>query len=141
MEVKFTDTSEEAINGLFEAQKQALRASAKVVKKAVKEACPVATGNLKKNIATWVRANRKTGEVKLEIGIYDAARAQKKGLKYAFYAHMVEFGTSKKRARAFIKPTVVAKIPEIRAEQAKYLPNIETLKSFNDTDEEVAEDV
>lgn len=141
MEVKFTDTSEEAINGLFEAQKQALRASAKVVKKAVKEACPVATGNLKKNIATWVRANRKTGEVSLQIGVYDAERAKKKGLKYAFYAHMVEFGTSKRRARAFIKPTVVAKIPEIRAEQAKYLPNIEILKNFNDTDEEVAGDV
>lgn len=139
--VRFEDHSEEVVNGLFEAQKQALRGSAKILKKAVKEACPVATGNLKKNVATWVRANRKTGEVKLEIGIYDAARAQKKGLKYAFYAHMVEFGTSKKRARAFIKPTVVAKIPEIRAEQAKYLPNIEILKSFNDTDEEVAEDV
>lgn len=141
MEVKFTDTSEEAINGLFEAQKQALRASAKILKKAVKDACPVATGNLKKNVATWVRANRKTGEVKLEIGIYDAARAQKKGVKYAFYAHMVEFGTSKKRARPFMKPTVIAKVPEIRAEQAKYLPGIEPIKRFDDTDEEVAEDV
>lgn len=141
MAVKFTDTSEEAINGMFEAQKQALRASAKILKKAVKDACPVATGNLKKNVATWVRANRKTGEVKLEIGIYDASRAQKKGLKYAFYAHMVEFGTSKKRARPFMKPTVIAKVPEIRAEQAKYLPGIEPIKRFDDTDEEVAEDV
>lgn len=138
--VRFEDHSEEAVNGLFEAQKQALRASAKILKKAVKEACPEQTGNLKKNIAVWVRANRKTQEVKLEIGIYDAARAKKKGLKYAFYAHMVEFGTSQKRARPFLKPTVISKIPDIRAEQAKFLPNIEPLERFDDTDEEVAED-
>lgn len=139
--VEFKDTSEEAKNGMLEQQKQAMKAVAKFLKKAVKDATPVDTENLKKNVAVWVRVMKKTGEVKIEIGIYDAKRAAKKGLSYAFYAHMVEFGTSKMPAKPFLKDTVRANVAAIRNELAKYLPNIEPVVEYVDEDAEEAEDV
>ena len=139
--VEFKDTSDSAKNGILEQQKQALRASGKLLKKVVRDAAPEDTGNLKKNIATWVRVNKKTGETKLEIGVYDRARAEKKGLQYAFQAHMLEFGTSKMRPRPFLKDPVRSNVGEVRNEMSKFLPDIKPVETFVDVDEEVAEDV
>lgn len=135
--VKFTDNSDSAKNGLLEQQKLALRATAKFLKAKVKEAAPVKTGRLKKNIATWVRVSKKTQDVKLQIGVYNKAVAAKKGLEPAFYAHIVEFGSKRQAAHPFLKPTIQDNVSGIREEQAKYLPDIKNLNTMQETDEEI----
>ncbi len=138
--VTYTDTSDTAKNGMLEAEKQALRATAKILKKAAREACPVDTGNLRKNIATWVRVKKKTGDVHLELGVYGKERAAKKGLEYAFYAHFVEFGHGGRApaaAHSFLKTPVIQNIQKIRAEQAKYIPVMTATDEEIDFDEEV----
>jgi len=138
---KFVDNSEAVKDGLFEQQKLALRAVAMMLKKRVKEAAPVDTGALKKNIGTWVRTSRKTGQVSLLIGTYNRKAADKKKIYHAFYAPWLELGAKGVKTHPFLKPTVLASISDIRNEEAKYLPDIKPVQSATDEDEEVAEDV
>lgn len=135
--VKFVDNSDPAKNGLIEQQKLALRAVAKMLRKRVKDAAPVLSGTLKKNIGTWVKTNRKTGEVVLLIGTYNRKAADKKGIRHAFYAPIVEFGGKGRAAHPFIKNTVMSSVADIRAEEAKYLPDIKPVYNASDEDEEI----
>ena len=139
--VTFIDNSEAIKNGLQEQQKLALKAVAKMLKKRVKDAAPVDTGTLKKNIGTWVRTSRKTGQVTLLIGTYSRSAADKKKISHAFYAPYLELGTKSRAAHPFLKSTVMSSIADIRAEEAKYLPDIKPMLNVTDEDEEVAEDV
>lgn len=138
MGVKFVDNSATAKNGILEQEKKALRATAKILKKAAKAEVPERSGALKQNIATWVKVNRRTGEVKLELGVYNTSRAKKKGLIPAgFRAHFTEFGTSKSRGKSFLKAPTLSNIEAIRKKQAEYLPEVVNLDNFQDIDEEV----
>ena len=137
IKVAFVDYSTEAKAGVHEQSKLALRSVAKLLRKAVKEAAPVKTGTLKSNIGTWVRSNKKTGRVRLEIGIYKPEKALKKGLVPAYYAHFIEFGTSQSAPHPFIKPTVIENIDEIRKAEAEYLPEIVKINEQPDVDEEI----
>lgn len=76
----------------------ALRAGGNVVVKAAKAKAPVDTGLLRDSIAVK-QAKQKTGAVHYQVGVY-----QKIGKKRPFYAHMIEFGTSKMSPKPFMRP-------------------------------------
>ena len=131
---------------LSELERAALKATAKIVRKAAKANAPVKTGNLKKNIATWVKKKGPDGP-HLQIGVYDKARAQRKKLKHAYYAHWLEFGRAGARAanggRGFLRPAVFDNIDEIRLIQGTFLKEIENenrSKGLIKEEEEVADD-
>ena len=127
--VTFVSSVDRCEYTIQELSKAALRDTAKFLRKKIKDNAPKKSGNLKKNIGTWVRKDRNTGDVSLHIGVYDRAAAKKKGLKYAFYAQFFEFGTSKRAAfnggRGFIRPHVMDNIDQIRKIQGQYLSAIE----------------
>ncbi len=95
----------------------ATRAAAKVVADEAKENVPVRTGLLKKSIAVRMVPKRKTadghvkfyvvplskvkGTAKVSVG---GQSGKLKYTTYAYYAHMVEFGTSKMAAQPFLRP-------------------------------------
>lgn len=129
-----------------ELSRAALRDVAKLLRKRIKDAVPVDTGTLKKNVGTWVRRS-KDGTPRLQVGVYDKARAKKKGYKYAYHAHLIEFGTRKMRAanngRGFLKSTVMDNIDEIRKIEGKYLSVIEDENKalgLIDEEEEIRDD-
>jgi len=124
---------------IMDLEAKALRSSSKILRAAVKQNVPVDKGDLKKSIATWVKKNRKTGEVSLQIGVYDRRRALKKGLKYVYYASMVEFGVSGRPAQPFLKTSVISNIEAVRTAQAEYLGQITRLKNPNYDDSDVDE--
>lgn len=137
--VKFIDNSDPAKNGLMEQQKLALKAVAKMLRKRVKGAVKKDdTGALKKNIGTWVKVTKKTGEVKLFIGVFSRATSKKKGYEPASaYAHFIEFGSRHAGAFPFLKPTIMSSIADIRATEAEYLPDIKPYAQSEDEDAEV----
>lgn len=95
----------------------ATRAAASVIAKEAKKNVPVRTGLLKKSIAVRMVPKRKTeaGHVKFYAltlsklkfsakATVDGKKAKLKATRYAFYGHMVEFGTSKMAAHPFMRP-------------------------------------
>ena len=142
MSKNFVSYNDDVKKQMMDLETKALRESAKVLRKIVKANVPVDEGNLKKSIGTWVKKNRKTGEVSLQIGVYDKRRALKKGLSYVYYAHIIEFGSSQMRAKPFLKPTVLNNIEALRNAQADYLSQITRLKNpdYDDTDVDEVED-
>lgn len=66
----------------------AMRAGAKVVERAVKDAAPVRTGKLRDSVRTSSRLDRRTGQVVATVKAGGSG-----GKRAAYYAHMVEFGT------------------------------------------------
>ena len=114
-----------------ELSRAALKDVAKLVRKEAKAKAPKDKGNLRKNIATWVKASKRSDNVELQIGVYDNKTAKKKGLKSAFYAMFIEFGTKNQRARPFLKPAVYENIDKIRDIQAQYLSGIENESKAN----------
>lgn len=144
--VQFTSSVDKIEYTIQELTKAALRDTAKLIRKIAKENAPVATGNLKNNIGTWVRTD-KSGPMKgtsyLQIGVYDKERARKKGFKYAFYGLYYEFGTIKQPARPFLRPSVYDNIAEIQRIQGQYLSAIEDENraiSLIEEGEEIADD-
>lgn len=73
----------------------ALRAGAKVMATAAKDAVPVRTGNLKSTIRVGTRNQGHTAMARIIAG-----RVGVKGKASGFYAHMVEFGTAAHRIEA-----------------------------------------
>jgi HK97 gp10 family phage protein len=126
--VEFISSVDRAKYTIKELSRAALRDVAKFLRRKIKENVPVDKGILKKNVGTWVRKSS-DGTPRLQVGVYDRKRAKKKGYKYAFHAHLVEFGTVKMRAanngRGFLRPTVMDNIDEIRKIEGKYLSAIE----------------
>lgn len=132
---------------ITELSRAALRDVAKLLRKRIKDAVPVDTGTLKKNVGTWVRRSKDDPIPKLQVGVYDKTRAKKKGYPYAYYAHFQEFGTRKMQAcnngRGFLRSTVQDNIDEIQIIQGKYLSAIEDENKalgLIDEEEEIADD-
>lgn len=120
--VEFISNVDRAKYTLEELERAALRDVAKFLRKLVKARVPQDEGDLKKNIGTWVIKK----ETKMQIGVYDKQRAKKKGFNYAgYYAHIVEFGSKKTRAKPYLKQPVVENIDTIRRIEAQYLEKIE----------------
>ncbi len=95
----------------------ASRAAAKVVADEAKENVPVRSGLLKKSISVRMVPKRKTehGHVKFYVVplskvsfnskvTVNGQSGKLKGKVNAYYAHMVEFGTSKMAAHPFLRP-------------------------------------
>ncbi len=90
---------------IFEARKlvrKASRAGAKELLKEAKARVPVRTGVLKK--ALKVRALKRSRFNKISPGARVIAGSPARGP--AYYAHMVEFGTVRMRARPFLRPAM-----------------------------------
>lgn len=125
-----------------ELSRAALRDVARLVRKEAKQRAPKDTGNLRKNIATWVKKSR-TGELpELQVGVYNYKTAKKKGLNSAFYGMFFEFGTIKLTKQPFLKPAVydnISKIKEIESQYLSGVPNI-TIGTMFDESEEISDD-
>lgn len=122
-------------------EKQALRDTAKFLRKLIKKVVPVDEGVLKKNVGSWVKGKANEEPV-LQIGVYDRARAKKKGYTYAYHAHLVQFGTVKMKATDFLRSPVFSNISKIRDIQAEYLRKIEYIQKngLPSDEDEVADD-
>lgn len=127
-EVTYQSYSSEVKSAIRKLEKKALRETAKFLRKSIKQTVPVDQGVLKKNVGSWVRGRAKEDPV-LQVGVYDRARARKKGYTYAYHAHLVQFGTVKIRGTDYLRAPVFQNINTIREIQAQYLSEIENLKS------------
>jgi len=75
-----------------------LEKAAEYVADAARSRVPVDTGRLRDTI----RVTRLKGDPKLDIRVYAGSR-EKGG---AFYAHMIEYGTVKMKAKPFLRPAL-----------------------------------
>lgn len=103
----------------------AFRDVAKLVKRSMKEKIDDRTKNTKKSIGSWVRKDKVTGEIWLQVGVYTAPIAKKKNKIPIYHAHILEFGSRYARKQPFIRPAVFDNINQIRDIQGKYLSAIE----------------
>jgi len=114
---------------ITELSRAALRDTAKLLRRRIKDNAPEDTGHLKRNVGSWVRRAKDSDVPYLQVGVYDKERASKKGLVYAYYATWQELGNSRHPAanggRGFLRPAVQDSIDDIRRIQGKYLSEIE----------------
>lgn len=94
-EIAFVDTSKEVKKSIEKLSKEALGASAKVIRKKLREDLPVYTKRFKNHIASWKFIDRDTGQPTLHIGFYSWQKVKKRG-KLPSHASpwWVEFGTN-----------------------------------------------
>lgn len=78
-DIKFINTTHEVKTTLVKLSKSALRASAKVLGKVIREDTNKYTGRLAKQVGYWAKIDRKTGQPELQIGYYSKGQARKKG--------------------------------------------------------------
>lgn len=92
--VTFVDTSSEVKKVMSNLAKSALRASAKIIRKHVRNDVPLRTKHIKNHIASWVFIDYKTGQPQMQVGFYGWQRVRKRG-KLASHASpwWVEYGT------------------------------------------------
>ena len=95
--VHFVDKSDEVKKTLVGLSKTALRASAKVIRKHLRQNIPMRSKRFKNHIGSWVKIDCKTGQPTLQIGYYGWQRVKKKG-KLPSHANpwWVEFGTGQR---------------------------------------------
>lgn len=160
VEVTFVDTSTDVKKAIEKLSKDALGASAKVIRKKLRENVPKRSKRFKNHIASWKFIDKKTGQPTLHIGFYSWQRLKKKGKKASHASPWwVEFGTNPhiinpnkakilyyeqpfgfevkhpgQRGRHILRDTIQNNIGEIRAAQEEYLKKIsETLDAANIT--------
>lgn len=147
--VLYVSRSSEAKVVMTELERAALKEVAKFLRKEIKRRVPIGQGTLKRNVGTWVkllkkgRMGEKMGTPILQVGTYTRARAKKRGYKYAYHAHLIEFGTIKTAAQPFLRPSVMENIDQIRLIQGKYLKEIENenrARGLIQEGEEIADD-
>lgn len=104
IDVKITDNSDEFLKALPEQIEQALTAIGLTAESYAKQECPVDTGRLRNSITNAVE----TGEQSVYIG------------SNVEYAAFVELGTSRMKARPYLKPAATEHTAEYKslAEQA-----------------------
>lgn len=137
--VRYESNAKNVKHVMSELERAALKETAKFLRKEIKAKVQKKSGVLRKNVGSWV----KKSDASLQIGVYDHARAKRKGYTYAFHAHLIEFGTRFSRAFPFLRPSVMDNIDKIRELQAKYLPAIEDeikARRLIDESEEIADD-
>ena len=76
--VDFIDTSSEVKKTMEQLSKSALRASAKVIRKHIRDDVPVRTKRIKNHVASWVFIDKKTGQPQAQIGFYGWQRVKKR---------------------------------------------------------------
>lgn len=123
----YQSNAKEVKKTITKLEKKALREVAKPLRKMIKAAVPVDEGVLKKNVGSWVRGKANETPV-LQLGVYDRARAKKKGYPYAYHAHMVQFGTVKMAGTDYLRRPVLTNIGMIRDIQAEFIRQIEHIR-------------
>lgn len=124
--ITYTSNAKAIKSAITKLEKKALRETAKFLRKEIKKTVPVDEGVLKKNVGSWVRG-RANETPKLQIGVYDRARARKKGYPYAYHAHLVQFGTVKMGGTDYLRAPVFNNISKIREIQAEFIREIENI--------------
>lgn len=104
IDVKITDNSDEFLNALPEQIEQALIAIGLTAESYAKKDCPVDTGRLRNSITNAVMADEKA--------VYIGSNVE--------YAAFVELGTSRMKARPYLRPAATEHTAEYKrlAEQA-----------------------
>jgi HK97 gp10 family phage protein len=145
--IEFVSSVDRVQYTIMELSRAALRDTAKLLRNRIKSMAPVDTGNLRRNVGSWVRKAEDSDVPYLQVGVYDKERARKKGLQDAYYATWQEFGNSRHPAangnRGFIRPAVQDSIEDIRRIQGQYLSEVENENKalgLIDEEEEVADD-
>lgn len=145
--IEFVSSVDRVQYTIMELSRAALRDTAKLLRNRIKSMAPVDTGNLRRNVGSWVRKAEDSDVPYLQVGVYDKERARKKGLQDAYYATWQEFGNSRHPAangnRGFIRPAVQDSIEDIRRIQGRYLSEVENENKalgLIDEEEEVADD-
>ncbi len=150
-EVKFIDTSHEVKQTLVKLSKSALNASAKVVRRIIRENLPTRSKRLKNHVASWAKIDYSTGQPELQIGFQSWQKVKSRGKKPSnANPHWVEFGVnphiltaknskvmayngtfygkeashSGTRGTHVLRNAVYNNIEEIRAAQAEYLAEL-----------------
>lgn len=149
--VEFIDTSHEVKNTMVKLSKSALRASAKVAGKEIRENTKKYTSRLSKQVGYWAKIDRSTGQPELQIGYYSKAQARKKNKQpshanpawkeFGVNSHVisiknantlsdghVNYGKSVAhpglRGESTLRNSVFDNINEIRAAQEEYLAEL-----------------
>ncbi len=157
-EITFVNASKETKKSIEKLSKEALGASAKVIRKKLREDLPVYTKRFKNHIASWKFIDRDTGQPTLHIGFYSWQKVKKKG-KLPSHASpwWVEFGTNPhvirpknakimwwqvsygfhvnhpgQAPRHLLRNTIQNNIGEIRAAQEEYLAKISEIINPDD---------
>lgn len=150
-DIKFVDTSKEVKNTLVNLSKSALRASAKPVRKVLRNNVPVRLKRLRNHIASWAFVDYLTGLPQLQIGFYSASKVRKRGkqpshanphwVEYGVRPHVIEaknvkamgygsnfFGSSAQhpghRGTNVLRNSVYDNIDVIKAAQIEYLSSL-----------------
>jgi len=127
MGVQFESNAKAVKSAIAKLEKQALRETAKFLRKEIKRTVPVKEGVLRKNVGSWVKGKSNETPV-LQIGVYNRARARKKGYRYAYHAHLVQFGTVKMQGTDYLRAPVLRNIDKIREIQADSIRQIEDIR-------------
>ena len=148
--VKFIDTSHEVKQTLVKLSKSALNASAKVVRRIIRENLPTRSKRLKNHVASWAKIDYGTGQPELQIGFQSWQKVRSRGKKPSnANPSWVEFGVSPHVLRAkgnvmsyndtfygkeashggtrgqhVLRNAVYNNIEEIRSAQAEYLAEL-----------------
>lgn len=77
--ITFVDTSAEVKKAMSDLAKSALRASAKVIRKHVRNDLPLRTKRIKNHVASWVFIDYKTGQPQMQVGFYGWQKVRKRG--------------------------------------------------------------
>lgn len=89
-ETKFIDTSKEVKNEIANLAKKGLREGGKILKKKLKTEAPK---SIRRGISAKVKIDRATGQIQLDFGYINKAKARKKGIKHYPNPAWFEFGT------------------------------------------------
>ena len=123
--VIYTSSVDRTEYTMLELERAGLRDSGKFLKKTIKALIPKDEGHARKSLATWVRKPWKGQAAHLQVGIYNKKTAEKKGLFYVAYFHLIEFGSRKLKALRPITKGTKDNIDTVRKIQAQYLSYIE----------------
>ena len=123
--ITYTSSVDRVSYTIKELTRAALRDVAKLVKRQMKSKINKDTGDTKKNVGSWVRKDKVTGKVWLQVGIYNRKKSKKKNKKPIVHAHILEFGSRFVRANPFLRPSVFDNLQQIQEIESKYLSAIE----------------
>jgi hypothetical protein len=139
--VNYTSSVDKTQYTMMELERAALRDAGKFLKRTVKALIPKDEGHARKSLGVWVRKPWKNRAAHLQIGVYNKKTAEKKGLFYVGYFHLIEFGSRKLRGLRPITNGTKGNIETVRKIQAQYLGYIEDeIKALSVIDEGDEED-
>lgn len=137
--VTYTSSVDRASYTIKELTRAALKDVAKFVRYEAKKNAPKDQGNYAKNIGTWVRQDRVTGDIEMQIGIYTAKMSKKKNKKPVYFAHIIEFGSRFVQGLYILTNSVKSNISKIIEIESQYLSAVEdeakALKLIDESEE------